>query len=71
MVCCRLFKIAWKRSIKPFDSVGKFLLVPVSMVGIAVLLDALTEEKGNLVIWVSIALPGVAFLLCFLWNLGL
>ncbi|HEX3855816.1 MAG TPA: hypothetical protein VHY30_00795 [Verrucomicrobiae bacterium] len=48
---------------------AKVLLVPVSIVGIFVILHFLTEEKGNYLIWLSIALPGVAFLFYFLWNL--
>jgi hypothetical protein len=69
MYLCRIIKFAWERSIKPFDTVAKVLLVPVSMVGIFVILNFLTEEKGNYMIWLSIALPGVAFLIYFLWNL--
>ncbi len=63
-------KILGKRSKKPFESVdGKFTLF-ISLTACLVVSHSITQDWGDRMTLLALAIPGIVFLIYFIWNLA-
>ena len=63
-------KDSWRKSRKPFESAtGKFTLF-ISLIAGLVLIRCITESWGNYMTWLALGIPGIVFLIYFVWNLA-
>jgi hypothetical protein len=64
------FKDSWAKSIKPFDTLTAKLAFPISIVAGLVLTHCITEDWGSFMTWWAIGIPGIVWLIYFVWNVA-
>jgi heme/copper-type cytochrome/quinol oxidase subunit 4 len=63
------FKASWGKSQKPFESASAKFGFPISIIACLVATHGINEDWGNFMSWWALGIPGIVWLIYFVWNL--